>query len=422
MTEENKNDSKNKFKLIMIITVIAVIIVIGIIIYCFVSQNNASSQIKDLKNNINKNNYTELAKQLSTNQRNMKPTEAKHLINYFNDDGNKKRLYKELNEIQKNLDNKNSLSDLGEITDRSGSPIIKFSKNGKRYFFLDKISMEPKYRKVYVKELNNDATYNFDKKHQVAVQKNKLNEIGSFVVGDYEIPVKKEFNSGPVQGSINGYLQINSSEKQDKKHIIAKQDFNQTKIKIKIKKDSKLKEKRLYINNELINLKENKEYGYFPNDNAFEVKASGKIHDDVFKTNTVSVTKGIDENTQIVNLEFNDKEINKKIKANKKNEKEISQFIKNYMKHLNEAYKKTDYKPIKSDIKSGSEAERFMKPKFNSKQDIKYKSTKILDIQKQDDKYKVNVSKKYKTNLVKTVYYVEKKDDSFKISKMQDKT
>ena len=63
-----------------------------------------------------------------------------------------------------------------------------------------------------------------------------------------------------------------------------------------------------------------------------------------------------------------------------------------------------------------------MKPKFNSKQDIKYKSTKILDIQKQGDKYKVNVSKKYKTNLVKTVYFVEKEEDSFEISKIQDKT
>lgn len=422
MAEEENKKSRNKYKLMSTIVIICTIVLISLLIYYFVSKNNANSQIEELKNNISQNNYSDLAKQLSTNQREMKPSEAKHLTNYFKKDANKTRLNKDIQQIEDNIANKSSMSDLGAITDNKGKAIINFSKNGKQFFILDKISMEPQYRKVYIKESDNDATYNFDKKHQVAVEKNKLNEVGSFVVGNYDVPVKKEFKSGPVKGSVDGYIHINTNKTQDNKHIIAKQDFNQTKIKIKLHNDSKLKDKKLYINNELTNLVENKEYGYFPNGNSFDVNVSGKLNNDTFKTNTVSVTKGIDDNTQVVNLNFNEEEINEKLKANKETRKDITEFIKKYMDHLNEAYDKTTYTPIQKDIKTGSEAEKFMKPKFDAKQKIKYNSTKVKDIEKQGNKYKVSVNKKYKSNLVKTIYYVEKDEDDFEIIKMEDKT
>lgn len=422
MTEENQNTTTKNHKLIKIIIIIAVVLIFGLAIYYFISKNNASSQIKDFKRNVAHNNYKELAQQLSTNERTMKKSEAKHLTNYFKKGSNIKRFNSDLKQVQNNLKSNKNTSDLGSIKDQSGKPIISFSKNGKQLLFLDKISMEPYYRKVFVKELDNNAIYDFDKEHKVTVDKNKTTKVGTFIVGDYDVPVKKVFKDGPVKGSVHGKIHINTNKKTDKQRIIATQDFNQTKIKIKLNNDDKLKSRKLYINDKLTELNQNKTYGYYPNNSSFEVKASGKIDDDTFKTNSVSVTQGIDNSTQIVNLNFNEKQIEKKLKTDKELEKRIKQFIKTYMVHLNEAYKKTDYSPIKKDIKSGSNAEKFMKPKFDSKQDIKYTSTKVDDIKKDGKGYKVNVSKKYKDNTVKTIYHITKIDDDFKITKMEDKT
>ncbi|WP_281512220.1 TcaA second domain-containing protein [Mammaliicoccus vitulinus] len=424
--EEYQENTRKKLltkpRLIKIIILIVVIALITAIIYVFISKNGAESQINELQSNIENKNDNALAAQLSTNQREMTQKEANNLIDYFNSDKHKEQFQKELHDIKSNI-KKDLGSDLGQIKDQQGNPIISISKNGKQYFILDKISMEPIYRDVYVKEADNDATYNIDKKHQVSAQKQKLNKLGSFVVGKYEIPVKKEFKEGPVTDTVSGNLIIDTTKSKNGK-IVAKQDFNQTQIKIKVHNDNKIesKNRNLYINDKQYNLSESKKYGYFPNDDSFEVSVKGQIDGHIFETNKVSVMEGLNSNTQTVNLYFNEKEIKSKTEADKKTRKEITDFIEDYMQHLNKAYEKTQYRPIKEDIKVGSKAESFMKPKFEKKQKIKYTSTKVNKIKKNNDQYEVEVSKKYKSNPVKTIYTIEKDTDSFKITKMEDKT
>lgn len=411
-----------KPRFIKVIILIVVIALVTAIIYVFISKNGAESQMNELKSNIENKKDNALASQLSTNQREMTKKEANNLIKYFNSDNHKEQLQKEVHHIKSNI-KKDSGSDLGQIKDQQGKPIISISKNGKQYFILDKISMEPIYRDVYVKEADNKATYNIDENHQVSVQKQKLNKLGSFVVGKYEIPVKKEFKEGPVKDTVSGNLIIDTTKSQNGK-IVAKQDFNQTQIKIKVHNDDKIesKNRNLYINDKQYNLSESKKYGYFPNDDSFEVSVKGQIDGHIFETNKVSVMEGLNSNTQTVNLYFNEKEIKSKTEADKKTRKDITDFIEDYMQHLNKAYEKTKYSPIKEDIKAGSKAETFMKPKFEKKQKIKYTATKVNKIKKNSDQYQVEVSKKYKSNPVKTIYTIEKDTDSFKITKMEDKT
>lgn len=419
--ENNEQDKRKKYNFIKAIIILFIIALIIAGIYIFYTKNNAASQITELKSNVSNGNYKDLAKQLSTNNRQMTNDESKHLINYFKKNENASKFDDEIKDIKENLDKENQTSEIGSITDKNNDEIIGFSKNGKKFLILDKISMKPIYRDVYVKELDNTATYNFGEKHKVSVKKNRINNIGTFIVGDYDVPVEKVFEDAPVKGNLNGKIHINTNERQDNKHIIADQNFKQTKVRIKIHNDSKLENTKVYINDTPYKSDEDRTYGYLPNDSSFSIKATGKIDDNLFRTNNVNVTENISGNL-IVNLQFDEKEIKSKIKKDKALNKDITKFIKSYMLDLNKAYVKTDYKYIKDDIKSNSNAESFMKPKFDTKQKIKYSDTKINEIKKEDDLYKVDVTKKYKANLVKTTYYIEKNESQFQITKMEDKT
>src|SRR5699024_10036914 len=99
---------------------------------------------------------------------------------------------------------------------------------------------------------------------------------------------------------------INTNKKDDKHRVIAKQDFTQTKIKIKIHNDEDISNKslKLYINGHLMKFNKDKIYGYYPNKDNFDVHVTGKYKDRIFKTNKVSVMESLSNSVQIVNLDF----------------------------------------------------------------------------------------------------------------------
>lgn len=424
MSEEKKNTKKwTKKTTIKAIVTFVIIAILIIAVFILVNRNDADAQLNRLKDSINNDDPKTLANLLSTGNRTMKKQEAENLIEYFNKQDNKQRLNRDLNNVERNLKSDEALPDLGSVKDKNNQSIIDFSKNGKQYIFLDKVAMKPHYRNVYIKELDNAAVYNFDDKHQVAVDKNKTNKLGSFIVGDYDVPVKKEFPEGAVKGEVSGRIHINTDDIDEDKRVIAKQDFNQTQIQVKLHNDEKLEEgsKKLYINDDVKSLKENKLYGYFPNDNSFSVKAEGEIDGQRFKTKSVDVLQGTTNNSiQTVNLYFNDKEIKKKIKENDKNKKALTKFIKEYNKDLNKAYKKKAYDEISSYIKEDSEAEKFMKPKFKSKASVKYKDVKVEKITRDADDYKISVSKKYRDYNVNNIYHIKIENDNPKITRIED--
>lgn len=390
----------------IVTTVIIALLIMSIILY--VKKNNANAQLDQFASSIENDNSKRLADVLSTNNRKMSNAEAKHLINYFKQADNAKRLNETLKEVKSNIKSDNATADLGTFKDANNKPILDFSKNGKKMFFIDKISIEPHYRTVYIEEADNSATYIIDKEHQVSVDKNKLNELGSFVVGSYDIAAKKEFKEGAVKGKVNGTIHINTDNLNKSNKVVAKQSFNQTKIEIALHNASKLDKEKLIINGKTTELDTNKTYGYYPNNNRFTVQATGQTKGHVFKTNKVDVLQGTTYNsTQIVNLKFDDKDIEKTIEKDNKDKEKISRFIKEYMDSLNKAYKKTDYDEIKDYIKTGSQADKFMKPKFKDKQNIKYTNTKVKSVKKDGDTYTVVITKQYKDNTVGTQYKVQ---------------
>lgn len=406
MEEQNKRQNKMVFKAIVTLVIIA-IIVIGII---YIIQNNdAEAQLKDFKNSVQDKDASSVAQYLSNSKRKMTKTEASHLIEYLNKKNNKKQLDNTIDKAVSNIKSRNSAPELAKLKDKNDDVVLDISKNGKQMMFLDKISIEPHYREVYVKELDNNATYILSKNNKVPVDKKKLNKLGSFIVGDYNVSLKKQFDYTSVKGIVDGKIHIDTDRKKNGK-IIAKQDFPQTKIKIKLHNNQKLssKNKKLLINGKIKSLKEGKEYGYFPNENTFAVKAEGELNGDTFKTNSVDIYKGLtNNNTQVVNLYFDENEINKSIKEDKKKKKETKELITDYIDSLNKAYKNKSYKYVSEYIKEGSEAEKELKPRFKHKQDVHFKSVKVKSVEKQGSKYTVDVSKQQKGTTNITEYVVD---------------
>ncbi|SUM27788.1 TcaA second domain-containing protein [Staphylococcus epidermidis] len=161
-TNDNQEDKSKKKKTIIILSIFVVILVLlGLIIYYFVNQKDAKGQIDDFKAAVEDRNYSEISKLLSTNSQNISETDAKHFVDYINTDNNKRNFDQDIEQTKVNLDKVQHDSEIGEIKDKNDRPFIKIVKNGKQFFFIDKIDFEPQMYDVYVKEGNNTASYRF---------------------------------------------------------------------------------------------------------------------------------------------------------------------------------------------------------------------------------------------------------------------
>lgn len=399
-----------------------ILIICIIATYIFISTHNAKSQIEQLEEDINQHHYHSLANTLSTKDKKMTKNEARQLVRYFEDEKHQKQLNQGIKRTKSNLKGHHESSNLGSINNEKNEPIISFTQDGKRFFFIDNISMKAHYRKVYVKEGQQPATYVFENHKKGVSNKQDISYVGEFIDGNYNVPTEKIFKDEPVKGRVHGHIRVNTTKRNKSNQIIANQIFNQTKIKVDIHNKNKFKDKdiSIFINNHRMNGKLNQTFGYFPNQDPFKVYAEGQYKGHTFKTDKVDVMQDVDQSTQNVNLRFDEKAIQKTINNDKRDENKAGDFVKRYMEHLNDAYKETDYEPIKNDLAKGSKAEKFMKPKFKNKQDIKYHDVQVKTTKKQGNHIEVIISKKYKDNTIQTRYQVQQKHDDYKITDIND--
>jgi uncharacterized membrane protein YvbJ len=323
-TNNEETNNKTSRKVLWIAISIAIIIIIVICIL-LIRSHNANSQIKELRTNIENNKVSNLAKQLSNNEQKMSESQASQLIKYLTDNKNHKRFNTEISKVIKNTKNNNSNSTkLGEITNNKGEPIITFKKNGKQYFILDKIAMEVNYKPVYIKEGQ------FSSEYKVSNAKNKISEpykltyIGDFVDGEYQIPTSKIIDNGPIKDELNGYLKLNTNNRNKDGKIIAAQQFKQAQFKVVLHNDEKIDKnsKKITINDHEYEFENNKVYGYIPATQDFKVFAKGNMGKHTFETKPGNVFYHSNNQIQVVHLYFDLKDINKKIADDKKKAKE----------------------------------------------------------------------------------------------------
>lgn len=422
MTEKKKNIEKKKFpykKIIIISTIILFILVLIALIYYLIIKNNARGQFNDFKEAVNSNHYSKLSEMLSNNEDNITKTEAKHFVEYVKKDSNNIRFKKEMKTVEKNLKNDDKV-DLGTITDVNDKPIITFKKNGKQFLFLDKIAIKPHLYTVYVKELDNKSVYKYEqnKLKQVAVSKNSTSKVGKFFVGKYSIDTEKEFKDNAITGTVHGQLFINTD---DKGKIIADDEFNQSSFKVKLNNNEKLDKNslKLYINNNQVDYQENKVYGKYPNKNGIELYATGLVDDKKFYTNKIDINNT--NKIENIDLSFNKKKIERHKHDNDQLKSEAKDFIKQYLKHLNKAYKKADYDYVKNDIEKGSRLEKQIKKTTQSKQNINYRIKSFKDINVDNNKIKISVVKENKGMETPATYTIKHDNmKHYKLTKYDD--
>lgn len=424
--DENNSESKSR-KYILATFIFIIFLLIGLLIYIILNQTNAHGQIIDFKQAAKDKDYNKIAEYLSSGQRDLSNDEAKAFINYINDPQNSKRFDKEINEIEQNVKNNNKYDiDLGAITDSNGKEIINVKKDGKKFFFIEKLKFAPNYTNVYVKENNNTAVYNYntDKEHQIVADKNRLTSIGTFFTGKYNINAKKKIEDTLLTGESSGKLEFNTEVTDKNNKVVAIQNFDQSSFKINLKNSESLDKnsKKIVVDGKEQDYVENKIYGNYFNNDEFKVHVVGKIDGKEFVTNDRKISKNKYQSPQEVDLSFNQDSINKFKQENKEIENKGKKFMIDYTNHLNQAYKKSDYKYISDYIEEDSKVAKHMKKMVESKAKNKYSNPQIDDISKDKDKLQIILTKEVNKNKIQSKYALKysKETKRFKIVEYED--
>ncbi|MGJ7589109.1 TcaA NTF2-like domain-containing protein [Staphylococcus shinii] len=434
MKRANEDNPKRRYKkpLILLSILLVICIIIGLVIYIILNTQDSKAQVKDLKEAVDNREYSSISNMLSTNERNITEEESKNFVDYVNKGKNKAQFDKQINHIIKELDNQNTHDfDLGEIKDRNNRTYIKIHKNGKKLFFINKIKFEPVLYSVYVKEGNNTANYKFqnsnDKRTEVTAHKNRVTKLGNFFIGSYRIGANKSFKQDEslVEGDVDGSLEINTDKLNKDNKIIATDNFDQLWFKVKLKNDAKVKNvEDIYINGNKAKYEANKVYGKFPAESNVEVYSEGKIDDKTFKTKNVNVDKNEGNDPQVIELAFDQKEIDKYINKKNKFKNKAKDFMKDYTKKLNKAYEKSNYEHIRMFFDDqSSDLAKHMKKQVNGKKKSKYSEPKFEEVKTDGNKVDVILNKSDKNhNTIRSRYELifDDKVDRFKIKEYTD--
>lgn len=405
------------------------VIIIGFIIYWAMTNKSALGQVNDLDKAIRNKDYDTVAQVLKIEGDTITKTEAKHIVDYLHKNENRSRYQKEIKTIKSNVkDDEKADSQVGEITDKKGKPIITVSRNGVKALIFEKLAFTPHYRTVYMKSLNNKATYGYqnDGKEEKAIVNSKTAKLGQFIVGDYDIPTTKIFDKSEVgnDDSVDGYLHINTDEADKDGKVFAKEKFEQSWFKVNLKNTSQLDNNyRLYLDDDEVDFKKNKVYGKFPAENSMIVKAKGRMDNKTISTNEVEVSANKNNKPQTVTLTFKEKEIESQLKKDKKVEKEAGKFIKKYTEELNRGYALSDFGNLKHffvDDTSGVATN--IKKQVESKKKTRFKDLKVKSSKKKDNEVVVIISKKNEKKKVITSQYTLKYDEDKKEFKIKEYT
>lgn len=427
MKNNDANNSERKRNNYTLPTFLFIILLlIGVSIYIILNKANAHGQIVDFKQAAKDKDYNKISKYLSSGQRELSKDEAKAFINYINNPQNSKRFDKEMSEIEKNVkDNKHDI-DLGAITDSNGKKIINVKKDGRKFFFIEKLKFAPNYTNVYVKENDNTAVYNYnaDKKRQIVADKNRLTNIGTFFTGKYNINTKKKIKDALLTGESNGKLEFNTNVTDKNNKVVAIQNFDQSSFKINLKNSEALDKnsKKIVVDGKEEDYVENKVYGNYFNNDVLNVYVVGTIDGKEFVTNNRKIRKNKYQSPQEIDLSFNQDSINKFEQENKEIEDKGKKFMIDYTNDLNQAYKKSDYKYISDYIDGNSKVAKHMKNMVESKVINKYSNPKVDNVSKDKEELKIILTKEVNNKKIQSKYTLKYNKDikDFKIIEYTD--
>ncbi|MCJ0941407.1 TcaA NTF2-like domain-containing protein [Mammaliicoccus sciuri] len=418
-----------KFKIIMTSMVIVTILIITLIIYFFISQNNATAQIDEFSNAVRNEKEKALSKILSTNKTNISEQDAKSFLDYLKDRDHYNQFTKELNLVRQHIkDNDFHSSDLGNFKDQNNNVYLTVQKNGTQYLFLDRITFTPHLYNVYLNKSSNNSTYKYkdslNKNHTVVVEKNRTPKLGSFFIGKHKLNAQKIYDQNDtVNGRVDGSFMIDTNQLVDNK-VVARENFTEAWFKVEIDNTEQIDgDIDLVINEKHMKYNSGKTYGKYPASNPLQVYAKGKVNQKTFKTNTKYVVNNPSPDEQTIKLKFDGSDIEKETEKEKKIEESAKKFMNEYTKDLNKAYAEVDFNLVSKYFKSNSELADHIKYMVESKNKSRYSMPSFTSYKKDGNTIEIELIKEDKhKNKIKSHYTLEydKKDDSFLLVSYND--
>lgn len=416
--EENTKKSRKKPIIISIILLLIIIVVVSTI-YFLIEKNNASGQVDNFKLAVENNEYKEISNILSNNENKISETQAQYFVEYIKKPQNKQKFNTEINKIKQNIkDDKQYNTNLGAIKDSKNHPIITIKKDGKKYFFLDKVTFKPNLFDVYIKEYNNTGMYEYDigEKVKTSTDKNTLSSVGKFFVGRYSIDTEKTVENELLSGKVKGQLLIDTDQRDKDNKIVIEDVSDQSWFRVAIdnKQDLESSSIKLNINNKETDYDPQKIYGKYANPNKITLYATGKVENKKFKTKPINIESNHNKKPQNVTIAFDKVEISDYKKDTKELKDNAKSFMVDYMKDLNKAYRKSDYDKVSKYIDSNSKLEKQVKSLVESKDKVRYYQPKFIKLTREDKQLKIIMVKQLKDREVKSEYTLKsngKKDD-----------
>ncbi|WP_432215960.1 TcaA second domain-containing protein, partial [Staphylococcus aureus] len=157
------------------------------------------------------NDYNSIAKKLSNKEETLSENDAKNFVLFVKSKENQEQYNEQIQKIKSNIDkNKDNNTVYGSITDQYGNNLITIKKNGKTFFFIDKLEFKPKLTSVYVKEFNNTGIYKYQQENakKVIAESNQTTELGKFFIGKYSIKTDKTIEDSIHNGTLTGKIDI----------------------------------------------------------------------------------------------------------------------------------------------------------------------------------------------------------------------
>lgn len=420
---------KKKRKWIVRGILFLILVLLALAIYLFVVNKGTNGQVNEFDRAVKHKDYKKLTEIIKSGQKGISTTDAKHFVDYVNKPENKKRYNTEVKKMKKALkDNSSYNSTIGKITDKNGRTIIDITQNGNRFFFLNDLAFEPNFYNIYVKEGNNDASYEFDnngKRRKVVSNANNKTELGQFFVGNYNVEVTKTFKNKPLDGSVDGHIHINTDKADTGRKLKAEEDIPQAWFKVKLKNNDELdKDYKVVIDGEEVDYEKDKIYGEYPADVPITVLAKGRANNQVLETKEIEVENNKDNKLQIVELAFKDSDIEKQRKINKEIKDDAEKFMKDYTKKLNTGYEVSDFSALQYYFEDkNSDVAKSIKEQVESKKKSKFTDPKIQSYERNDTEIQLVLSKKDKKGHVINSKYdlvYDYKENEFKIKDYTD--
>lgn len=416
---EHKN-TKHKYIIYGSIA-ITLVLIIGIFTY-LISVNNAKGQIKKFEKSVQENKYNTIANQLSNSENTITKSDAKNFVKYVKDEEHKSSYNKQIKAIKNKIDSNNNDADYGSINDEYGNKIISIRKNGKKFFFIDKLEFKPYLTNVYVKEFDNTSLYKYKNK-EVLAESNQSTIVGKFLIGKYDIKANKTIKDSLHNGKATGKLHIDLTGNRNGKKVYATEDFNQSWIKVNIKNNELLENNKynIYIDDKEKDYKSQEVYGKYFNPTELKIYVTGKLEGKEFKTNETTIRRNYNNSPQNLNLSFNKAKIAKYKEDSKQIQNKAEKFIEKYSKDLNTAYKKSNYDEVSEYIEPNTKTSKHIKKLIKNKTKVRYSKPKIKKIIRDNNNFYITVEKTVKGQTNETKYNL-KYDTAFKEFKIVDVT